>query len=77
MEAKDTVMNDKQIEEVWDKKSIGLTFQDLRLVAAAQAEISFKAGIREVVDWVMEHSDLDQCNPTLMAYASRDIAEAD
>jgi len=44
MEAKDTVMSIIQIKEKPPDKSY----------LEAQAEISFKAGIKEVVDWVKQ-----------------------
>lgn len=36
--------------------------------AELQAEISFKAGIREVVEWILAHSQLERCGPDVMAY---------
>ena len=65
MEAKDTVMSDEEIRklcikhytELWNKEAaeeIGekITLQFSNKLAKAQAEISFKAGIREVVEWI-------------------------
>ena len=53
-------MSDEQIANTYDgmPKYVDVT---QRMVAQAQAEISFRAGIREVVDWVKEqdkNSDL-------------------
>ena len=48
MKAKDTVMNDKEIKKVL--VFIGI-LTDARAIAKAQAEISFKAGIKEVVEF--------------------------
>ena len=50
MNAKDTVMTLGQLNEIPDWDSLELT-----PVLKAQAEISFKAGIKEVVDWMMEN----------------------
>ena len=47
MEAKDTVMNMQERELLYLK--VG---DPLETICQAQAEISFKAGIREVVEWV-------------------------
>lgn len=33
-----------------------------------QAEISFKAGIKEVVEFIRAHSQLERCDPDVMAY---------
>ena len=64
MEAKDTVMSEKELEEVeraylaedFSVNAIRLNrghTEDLRLrVAQAQAEISFRAGIKEVEEWL-------------------------
>ena len=64
MEAKDTVMNDEQLEKVendyldedFSVNSVRLgrgNTQELRMrIAQAQARISFKAGMKEVVEWV-------------------------
>ena len=50
MEAKDTVMNDQQIDEA--VKKFPYFPNAFREVAKAQAEISFKTGIKEVIDWI-------------------------
>lgn len=56
MEAKDTVMSDKGIYseyESWlDREEDEYQIKGLREVAKRQAEISFKAGIKEVVEWI-------------------------
>ncbi len=57
MEAKDTVMNDKQLYELGAED-----WRDIRWltkVAQAQAEISFKAGTKEVAEWVEKHQKQD------------------
>jgi len=48
MEAKDTVMGDEQIENILDMWALRPNYAPLD-IARQQAEISFKAGIREVV----------------------------
>jgi hypothetical protein len=50
MEAKDTVMNDQQIDEA--VKKVPYFPNAFREVAKAHAKISFKAGIKEVIDWI-------------------------
>ena len=45
MEAKDTVMNFKQMN----------LLRSTPAVAEAQAEITFKAGMQEVVEWIKGH----------------------
>lgn len=61
MKAKDTIMTDEQIAEVLDVYSeFDITWVEpeetkANRICKAQAEISFKAGIREVVDWLEEH----------------------
>ena len=57
MEAKDTVMDISQIKAaIRMRNDLPLSFEavgaDFERVAQAQAEISFKAGIREVVEFV-------------------------
>ena len=53
MKAEDTVMKPKEIS-----KTVGLFYSGgssgLERVAIKQAETSFKAGIKEVVDWIKE-----------------------
>ena len=53
MGAKDTVISNKQVEELYGihphQLVPGVQIDELKL---AQAEISFKAGIREVVEYV-------------------------
>ena len=51
MKAKDTAMSE---EEIWDiiKKYNPWGIEQRLVVAEHQAEISFKAGIKEVVDWL-------------------------
>lgn len=66
MEAKDTVMSGEKIEEAMTVEVNHLPLQRhavfdglsrYKLVAKAQAEISFKAGIREVVEFVLAHKE--------------------
>ena len=55
MEAKDTVMSDEQITpylSLTDRVGSVVVQQDDAFLA--QAEISFKAGIREVVEWIQK-----------------------
>ena len=49
MQAKDTVMTHKQRVECSHNPNLELRERDM---CHAQAEISFKAGIREVVEWL-------------------------
>ena len=72
MEAKDTVMNFMRIEEI-DAKNATSNFTDALVdVAREQAEISFKAGIKEVVEWIEKRSSLSpgRCS-VAMTYESR------
>jgi len=50
---KDTVMSDKQLNRIWNviHKQVG---NRLGYIAQAQAEISFKAGIKEMAEWIKE-----------------------
>lgn len=48
MEAKDTILGVAQ-DAIWD-------FEKFKL---DQAEVSFRAGIKEVVEWIKEHSNDD------------------
>ena len=68
MKASDTVMPFSQIEAI-DLKNAESNFTDaLYDVAREQAEISFKSGIKEVVEWVdkwrevVEHGDYSNGN---------------
>ena len=45
MEAKDTVMAGTELHELWIE--LDVTTEDMYKIAQAQAEISFKAGIKE------------------------------
>jgi len=49
MKAEDTVMKKK-----WMNKQVQIDQDNLLL---EQAEISFKAGIKEVFEWIMSHQD--------------------
>ena len=57
MEAKDTVMSDKEMTQAaHDCWLTTLTYP--KFVAVKQAEISFNAGIKEVVDWITSQENL-------------------
>lgn len=66
MKAKDTVMNFMRIEEI-DAKNATSNFTDALVdVAREQAEISFKAGVKEVAEWIkqrMEHITGEKMTP--------------
>lgn len=65
MEAKDTVMSDEQIYTVGKPYADGefwVVDYD-RGIAKAQAELSFKVGIKQVVEWVERNSESDGENP--------------
>lgn len=54
MEAKDTVISETVIlvpDNVWNRNMV-----DIEKELRAQAEISFKAGIREAVGWIKENN---------------------
>ena len=48
----DTVMNEKELIEIWTTGENRDPFEDFGRMAKAQAEISFKAGVGEVVEWL-------------------------
>ncbi len=50
MEAKDTVMTPEELTVIWNERCDG--FEVAKRIAETQAEISFKAGIREVVELI-------------------------
>lgn len=53
MKASDTVMSAEQISVSLSQSNLtDEVFQEHEVVAKAQAEISFKAGIKEVVEWI-------------------------
>ena len=58
MKAKDTVMSDAELFEIWDERLVlpsnAIILQ--RNTAQRQAEISFKAGMKEVVNWIKSNS---------------------
>ena len=62
MKAEDTVMNEKDIwdiqfkviEEFKKKRKLPTTYELDKPIAQGQAEISFKAGIKEVLEWGKE-----------------------
>jgi len=63
MNAKDTVMNEKQMLEALIGASIppSLDYEIELMISKAQAEVSFKAGIKEVVNFIsspcIKHKD--------------------
>jgi hypothetical protein len=59
MEAKDTVMDFKQFKEVYSGK-------EWKPVVEIQAEISFKAGMLGVADWMKENITWDWPNDELL-----------
>ena len=65
MGAKDTVMNDEQIEQLYSAElPYDMLYEDMKRILKAQAEISFKAGIQEVVEWIKQYSLIDPTDPT-------------
>ena len=63
MKAEDTAMSDEDLMDIaWriypDKTNTPFITQERRAVAKAQAEISYKAGIKEVVDWINENNSI-------------------
>lgn len=52
MKAKDTVMKVPDIPIGMEERIYPFTPEELRKELLIQAEISFKAGVREVVEWV-------------------------
>ena len=59
MEAKDTIMSDKELshfgaDNIPMPEGGQTLFLNITLVLEKQAEISFKAGIKEVVEWIKE-----------------------
>lgn len=57
MKAENTVMSDEQLTRETFYTDIPAS---VRFAVQAQAEISFKAGIREVTKWLNSHSSLQQ-----------------
>lgn len=51
-EAKDTVMNDEQVVGIASQYGDKYCPLSVGILLAAQAEISFKAGAKEVVEWL-------------------------
>ena len=59
MEAKDTIMNDgtkRQFRYILDKTPKDVSRWDIDGAIELQAEISFEAGIKEVVEWIEQYS---------------------
>ena len=70
MEAKDTVMKEdgKRGCVFTDKGGYRTPWSITDHTAKAQAELSFKAGIREVVDWIQQtHQYIGFCHPDAFA----------
>jgi len=70
MEAKDTVMSDEERKKflpINDGYSYYKGYGEA--ISQAQAEISFKAGIREVVEWLQKTSDNLDYNNTISLFA--------
>ena len=81
MEAKDTVMTGRRIDAEMDRierLDTSYTTAELEL-CRTQAEITWaarepeiaearKAGAREVVEWIEKHSQVESCDPDVMAY---------
>jgi uncharacterized protein YkvS len=64
MNAKDTVMSPQKRASIIHKNGtskIGSVHIVCKKVTEAQAEISFKAGIKEVVDWINNNSTKETC----------------
>ena len=62
MKAEDTVLK----ELVYDSGLVIKFSITDREIAEAQAEISFKAGIKEVVEWINKNCDLGECDPAIV-----------
>jgi len=58
MEAKDTVMSGKQIDAIVKNLTEAECITVEQAVAQTQAGISFRAGIREVVEWINKNVHL-------------------
>lgn len=58
MEAKDTVMSGDQQGYYWNENRYGIQC-DTQGLLKAQAEISFKAGMKEVVEWITQENERD------------------
>ena len=62
MKAEDTVMNKEQLEKwLWNRLDKSTKFEQFNRnfckdLSKIQAEISFNAGIEEVVEWVEKHT---------------------
>ena len=89
MEAKDTIMSDEELSHFGADNILmpegGQTlFLNIALMLEKQAEISFKAGIKEVVEWLQEYAihggeiplksvleDIETHSPFMMSQAKR------
>jgi len=56
MNWEDTVLDAKSQRRLWDEMEYYGIAAGLNEVAEAQAEASFKAGIREVVEWLKDNN---------------------
>lgn len=53
MEAKDTLLSDEKMEDIFQASHRNNGRKEIfREIALTQANISFKAGIKEVVEWI-------------------------
>ena len=53
---KDTVMSDEDLQSIEELELYHFKSKKLeKAIAQAQAEISFKAGIKEVVEWIVDN----------------------
>ena len=89
MKAKDTIMSDKELshfgaDNIPMPEGGQTLFLNITLVLEKQAEISFKAGIKEVVEWLQEYAihggeiplksvlvDIETHSPFMMSQAKR------
>lgn len=61
MEAKETVLTMKQLSELNSAMPSTAKYGEVfEFIAEKQAEISFKAGRQEVVEWVKANADLER-----------------
>ena len=58
---KDTVMSDEDLQSIEELELYHFKSKKLeKAIAQAQAEISFKAGIKEVVEWLVDNDFVDE-----------------
>ena len=58
MEAKDTLLDNEQLDQIYCLADLGIDRLAHISIAKAQAEVSFKAGEKQVVEWVNSHIDM-------------------